>query len=131
VTLNLVIVLMIAIIFFVTSFGLYVTFKKIVPSPTEGKPKTKRREELGFFMLIIGLIFTVSAYGFSFILTSTTDYCIVDGILDSLNKTKLQNCISKSSDFNMLTYYIGFTGIVLLGIASYLFSPLTFKKSRV
>ncbi len=81
-------------------------------------------------MLMIGLILTVSAYGFSFILTTTTDYCIVDGILDSLNKTKLQNCISKYSDFNMLTYYIGFAGIILLAVASYLFSPLTFKKSR-
>ncbi len=128
-TLNLVIALMIAIIFFVTSFGLYVTFKKNFQSSTEGQSKTKRRGELGFFMLMIGLILTVSAYGFSFILT-TTDYCIVDGILDSLNKTKLQNCISKSSDFNMLTYYIGFAGIILLAVASYLFSPLTFKKSR-
>lgn len=87
------------------------------------------RDEFGFQLLILGLILTVSAYGFSFILTTTTDYCIVDGIRDNLNMTKLENCISKTSNFNMITYYIGFAGILLLAASSTLFSKLIFKKS--
>lgn len=132
-TLNLIILLMIGIISFVIIFGLYTKFKRevLIQSPSELKKKNLVREELGFLMLIFGLIFTVSAYGFSFILTTTTDYCIVDGILDSINKTKLQDCISKSSNFNMLTYYIGFAGIILLTISSFLLSSVTFKKSRI
>ncbi len=88
------------------------------------------RDELGFQFLIVGLILTVSAYGFSFILTTTTDYCIVDGIRDSLNMTKLENCITKTSNLNMSTYYAGFTGIILLAISSVLFSKVSFKKLR-
>ena len=87
------------------------------------------RDELGFQFLIIGLILTVSAYGFSFILTTTADYCIVDGIRDSLNMTKLENCITRTSDFNMITYYVGFIGIILLAGSSVLFSKISFKKS--
>lgn len=64
------------------------------------------RDEVGFQLLIIGLILTVSAYGFSFMLTTTTDFCIVDGIRDSVNITKLENCITKTSDFNIITYYV-------------------------
>lgn len=88
-----------------------------------------KRDEIGFNILIIGLILSVSAYAFSFILAQSTDFCIVDGILDSINKTKLQNCISKTSNFNITTYYIGFAGIVLLAIASVLLSKLPLKKS--
>ena len=87
-----------------------------------------KREETGFLMLMLGLMLTIGAYGFSFIQSQTTDFCIVDGILDSINKTKLQNCISKNLNFNMITYYIGFVGIILLVIASVLFSKLSFKK---
>ncbi len=115
-TLNLVIIIviiiiMIAIISFVTIFGLYVKFKRkgLIPSSSENHNKKTRREELGFFMLMIGLIFTVSAYGFSFILTTTTDFCIVneirnllntvkiDGIIDSLNTKQLEDGIAKNS----------------------------------
>ncbi len=88
-----------------------------------------KRDELGFNILILGLICTASAYAFLFILGNYTDFCIVDGILDSINKTKLQDCISKNSNFIMITYYIGFAGIILLAIASVLFSKLSFKKS--
>lgn len=88
------------------------------------------RDELGFQFLIIGLILTVSAYGFSFILTTTTDFCIVDGIRDSLNMTKLENCITKTSDFSIATYYVGFAGIVILATSSVLLSKLPFKKLR-
>ena len=124
---------MIGIISFVTIFGLYTKFKRegLIQSPSELKKKNLVREELGFLMLIYGLIFTISAYGFSFILTTTTDYCIVDGILDSINKTKLQECISKNSNFNMLIYHIGFAGVILLTISSFLLSSVTFKKSRI
>lgn len=86
------------------------------------------RDEAGFQFLIIGLILTVSAYGFSFILTTTTDYCIVDGIRDSLNIKKLENCLT--TDFNMITYYVGFVGIILLAVSSVSFSKVSFKKLR-
>jgi len=89
-----------------------------------------KRVEIGFSVLILGLILTVSAYAFSFILTNYTDYCIVDGILDSINETKLENCISENSDWKMLTYYIGFVGIILLAIAAVLFAKISFKKSN-
>jgi len=89
-----------------------------------------KRAEIGFSVLMLGLIFTVSAYAFSFMLTNYTDYCIVDGILDSINQTKLENCISKNSDWVMSTYYIGFVGIILLAIAAVLFAKISFKKSN-
>ena len=54
----------------------------------------------------------------------------MDGILDSINKTKLQNCVSKNLDFELLVFYFGFSGIVLLAIATAFFSKLTFKKPR-
>ncbi|MCE9651708.1 MAG: hypothetical protein K8Q89_01400 [Nitrosarchaeum sp.] len=85
----------------------------------------------------------MSAYGFSFILTTTTDFCIVDGIndlvnmikhswiSDSLNTTKIENCITKTSDFNMATYYVGFAGIVILAISSFLLSKLSFRTSSI
>lgn len=89
-----------------------------------------KRDEIGFFTLIIGLMLTVSAYGFSFILTQSTNFCIVDGVLDSINKTKLENCITKTSEHNLLTYYIGFASIILLAISSVLFSKISFKKLK-
>ncbi len=88
------------------------------------------RDEAGFLLLMLGLMLTVGAYGFSFILSQSTDFCIVDGVLDSINKTKLEKCISNTLDFNVITYYIGFAGIIVLAIATVLFSNVSFKKSR-
>lgn len=89
-----------------------------------------RRDEVGFQFLIIGLMLTVSAYGFSFILTTSTDFCIVNGIRDLPDMTKLEGCITKTSDSSIMTYYIGFAGIILLAISSFLLSNLSFKKSK-
>jgi len=89
-----------------------------------------RRDEIGFQFLIIGLMLTVSAYGFSFILTTSTDSCIVNGIRDLPNMTKLDDCITKTSDSSIMTYYIGFAGIILLAISSFLLSNLPFRKSK-
>jgi len=76
---------------------------------------------------MIGLMLSISAYGFSFILTQSTDFCIVDGVLDSINKTKLQDCISRTSNHSMTTYYVGFVGIIMLAVSTILLSPLSFK----
>jgi hypothetical protein len=87
-----------------------------------------KRDEIGFYILIGGLVLSVSAYVFSFMLAKYTDICIVDGILDSINKLKLENCIAKNMNFDMLVFYIGFAGIILLVIATISFSKLSFKK---
>ncbi len=87
-----------------------------------------KRDEIGFPLLILGLILTVSAYGFSFILNNYTHFCIVDGILDSINEEKLQNCISNTSSNEMTVYYIGFAGILCLASSSALLSKISFRK---
>lgn len=87
-----------------------------------------KRDEIGFQLLIIGLMLTVSAYGFSFMLNNHTDFCIVDGILDSINKEKLENCISKNSSLQMTVYYIGFVGILCLASSSAFLSKFSFRK---
>ncbi len=129
---------MIGIISFVTFFGLYQKLKREGLITSSTNPRV-RREEWGFTTLMIGLILTVSAYGFSFILTSHTDFCIQnevsdlviaiksENVTDSLNAVEIENC-SKNSDYNMVTYYIGFTGIISLAISSYLMSSLSFRN---
>lgn len=135
------VILMIGIIFFVSVFGLYIKFKKEGLDDSPKMDAKTRRHELGFTILMIGLICTVTAYGFSFILSTTTDMCIVNetkilintmntnATNDSLDTSKIDNCVNKN-DLNIDTYYIGFAGILLLAFATFLLSPLPFRRSR-